>query len=64
MKVSEWIVILGGIILFVVGIGLVLSVVGINWIGAHLEPFWLAILVGIAFIAGGVVLIRGGNISL
>ena len=65
MSLSEYIIKIGGIVLFVAGIALLLSIVGLSFFGLRvtLEPLW-AVLVGIAFIAGGVVLIRGGSIHL
>jgi len=63
-SLSEMLIKLGGIVLFVVGIALVLSLVGLSFFGlaVSLEPVW-AVLLGIAFIAGGIYLIRGGSIS-
>lgn len=65
MSLSEIIIKVGGIVLFVVGIALILSLVGVSFFGLRvsLEPVW-AVILGVIFIAGGVVLIRGGHISL
>ena len=64
MSVSDWAVKLGGLVLFVVGLCLLLAIVGLSVAVIHFEPLWAEALLGIAFVAGGVVLIRGGNITL
>lgn len=64
MSLGDTLIKFGGIVLFVVGLCLILSVVGVNFLGIGLAPAWLAVVVGIVFIAAGVVLIRGGSISL
>lgn len=55
---------LGGIVLFVVGMASILSLVGISFFGlkVSLEPIW-AVLLGVAFIGGGIYLIRGGTFT-
>lgn len=65
MSVSEWLIKIGGMVLFVVGIALVLSLVGLSFFGIRvaLEPIW-AVILGVAFIVGGIVLIKGGTPTL
>lgn len=65
MSLSEMLIKLGGVVLFVVGLALILSLAGVSFFGVSsaLEPLW-AVILGVLFIAGGVVLIRGGNINL
>lgn len=64
MSLSEIIIKIIGIILAVVGLALVLSLVGINFLGVTLAPWWLALIVGVIFLGAGIYIIRGGNISL
>lgn len=65
MVLSEVIVKIIGIILAVVGLALILSAVGFNFLGGTgLQPVWLGIVVGVIFIGAGIWIIRGGTISL
>jgi len=64
MSITEIIIKIVGIILVVVGVGLLLSVVGLNILGAGIDPWWLSLILGVIFIALGLLLVRGGNISL
>ncbi len=64
MSVSEMVVKVVGLVLLLVGLGLVLSVVGVNFLGIGLQPAWVAILVGVAFMAAGIYIIRGGTVTL
>lgn len=64
MKLSEIVIKVIGIVLAIVGFALILSAVGINFLGVGLDPVWLAILVGVIMLGAGIYIIRGGNISL
>lgn len=65
MSLGETLIKVGGIVLFVVGIALVLSLVGVSFFGVSvsLEPV-LAVLFGVVFMGAGVYLIRGGTVTL
>lgn len=64
MSISEMLIKLGGIVLFVVGIALLLSLVGLSFFGfsVSLAPIF-AVLLGVAFVAAGIYLIRGGTLT-
>ena len=66
MSLSETLVKIGGIVLFVVGLALLLAVVGINFLGVSFGFGGVLgeVIVGVLFIAAGIYLIRGGSISL
>jgi hypothetical protein len=64
MSLSEIVVKVIGTILALVGLGLLLSAVGIHWFGVALAPIWLAILLGVCFLGAGIYIIRGGNVTL
>lgn len=64
MSLSEIIVKCIGLVLAIVGLALLLSVVGISFLGVGLSPVWLAVIVGVVFLGAGIYIIRGGNISL
>jgi lipopolysaccharide export LptBFGC system permease protein LptF len=64
MSISDLIVKLIGIVLCLVGLGLLLSTVGINFLGIGLAPWWAALLTGLVFLACGVVLLKGGRLEL
>lgn len=64
MSLSEIIVKVIGIVLAVVGLALLLSVVGISFLGVGLSPVWLAVLLGVIFLGAGIYIIRGGNFTL
>ena len=62
MSISEILIKIGGVILFIVGLGLVLGAVGINFLAvSFLTPIWSIILGGI-FIGAGIIIVRGGTI--
>jgi len=66
MSLSEILIKLGGIVLFIVGLSLLLAVVGVNFLGVTF-PFGGILgelVVGVLFIAAGIYLIRGGSIGL
>lgn len=64
MSLSEILIKLGGIVLFVVGLSLVLGAVGLNFLGVNfLGPIW-SVVIGVIFIAAGIYLIRGGTVTL
>jgi hypothetical protein len=64
MSLSEIVIKLIGIVLAIVGFALLLSLVGVSFLGVHLAPWYLALVVGILFLAAGIYIIRGGNVSL
>lgn len=66
MKLSEVFVKIVGLILIGVGLALVLAALGVQtFLGlSGPKPDWLAIFIGLVLIGAGVVLIRGGNITL
>lgn len=64
MSLSEILIKLGGIVLFVVGLGLVLGAVGVPFLGVtFLSPLW-SIVAGVIFMGAGIWVVRGGNITL
>lgn len=63
MSISEIIVKLVGIVLAVVGLLLVLAAVGLDIVGGHIGPWWLALVLGFLLIGAGVYIIRGGTIT-
>jgi lipopolysaccharide export LptBFGC system permease protein LptF len=64
MKLSEIVIKIIGLVLAIVGLALILSAVGVNFLGIGLSPVWLAVLVGVILLGAGIYIIRGGNISL
>lgn len=63
MSLSDIVVKIIGVILAVVGLALVLSAVGVNFLGVALNPPLLAVVVGALLIGAGIFIIRGGNIT-
>lgn len=63
MKISEFIIKAIGVVLALVGFGLVLSAVGIATPVA-LNPDWLGILIGLLLLGAGIIVVRGGAITL
>lgn len=64
MSISDLIIKVIGVVLAIVGFALLMSTVGIGVFGIGLSPVWLAILVGLLFLAVGIWLVRGGAITL
>lgn len=64
MSLSEIVVKIIGLVLALVGLALILSAVGISFLGVSLSPWFLAVLVGVLMLGAGIWIIRGGNISL
>lgn len=64
MSLSEVIIKLIGLALAIVGFALILTLVGISLFGVHLDPEWLAVVVGVVMLGAGIYIIRGGSISL
>ena len=65
MSLSEVLIKIIGIILAIVGVGLLLALVGINpFIGSTLGPWYVELIAGVLFLAGGIYIIRGGTVSL
>lgn len=64
MSLSEVLIKIVGIIFIVVGAGLLLSAVGINFIGANIGVWWINLIAGVLFLAAGIWLVRGGTVSL
>ena len=53
-----------GIILAIVGLALLLSLVGIHILGVGISPWYVELVAGILFLASGIYIINGGNISI
>lgn len=64
MSLSEILIKLGGIVLFVVGLSLVLGAVGMNFLGVSFINPLFSVVVGVIFIGAGIYLVRGGSIHL
>jgi len=64
MSLSEIVIKVIGIVLAIVGVALLLTVVGINFLGVATFPVWLSILLGVIFLGAGIYIIRGGSINL
>ena len=64
MSLSNILVKIIGMVLALVGLALLLSAVGVNFLGIALAPWYVAVLVGVLFLGAGIYLIRGGNITL
>ncbi len=62
MSITEILIKGGGVVLFVAGILLLLSAIGIHFLAIPLEPLW-AVLVGVIFLGLGIWVIRGGTIT-
>jgi hypothetical protein len=63
MSMSRIIVIVIGVVVALLGLGLVLSSVGVAS-GVHIPVVWfLELIVGLVLIGAGVWVIRGGNIT-
>jgi len=63
MSLSNTIIKVIGIILAIVGLLLILSIVGLGF-GVSLQPWFLALIVGVVFLGAGIYIIRGGNFTL
>lgn len=64
MSLSEVIIKVVGIVLLIVGLALILSLIGVGFLGVSLSPWWVALLVGVLLIGAGIYIIRGGNLTL
>lgn len=64
MSLSEVVIKIIGLVLALVGLALILSAVGINFLGVALAPWWVAVLVGVIMLGAGIWIIRGGTINL
>ncbi len=64
MSVSNIVIKIIGVVLALVGLALLLSVVGIDFLSVSLSPWWVAVLVGMLFLGTGIWIIRGRNISI
>lgn len=64
MSVTEILIKLFGAVLALVGLALLLSAVGINFLGLATPNIWVALILGFLFIAAGVYLVRGGTITV
>jgi hypothetical protein len=63
MSMSRVIIIVIGVVVALLGLGLVLSSVGVAS-GVHIPVIWfLELIVGLVLIGAGVWVIRGGNIT-
>lgn len=63
MSLSENVIKIIGLILAIVGLALLLSAVGISFLGVNLG-FPLNVIVGVVFIGSGIYIIRGGTFHL
>ena len=63
MSVSKIIIVVVGVILAIVGLGLILTSVGVPILAA-LNPWWLGILVGLLLLGAGIYIVRGGSITV
>lgn len=63
MSLTDIIIKIAGVVLAVVGVLLLLSIVGLGF-GVSLQPWILALVVGFAFLAVGIFILRGGQLSL
>jgi len=61
MSLSRIIVTIIGIILALVGLALILSAIGVSFLGISLTPWWVAVIVGVLCLGGGIYIIRGGT---
>jgi hypothetical protein len=52
-----------GVILAIVGLALLLAAVGLQFMGVHVEPVLLELILGLCFLGLGVWLIGGGKIT-
>lgn len=52
-----------GAVLAIVGLLLLLSIVGLS-MGVGIEPWWLALLAGVAFLGAGIYIIHGGTVTV
>lgn len=64
MALSEIVVKIIGIILAIVGLSLILSLVGLSFLGAAALPWYWALIIGVVLLGAGIYIIRGGNITL
>ena len=64
MSISEIIVKVIGVILALVGLAIILSAVGVNFLGVAISmPPILAIVIGALMLGAGIYIIRGGTIT-
>jgi hypothetical protein len=63
MSVTEIIIKVIGIVLALVGFALLLSAVGVGFLGVGLSPWWVSVIVGLLLLGLGIYIIRGGNIT-
>jgi hypothetical protein len=64
MSLSEILIKVGGLVLFVVGLCLILSAVGVHLLGISLSPIWLEVLVGVILVGAGTYIVRGGTLTV
>lgn len=64
MKLSEIVIKIIGIVLAIVGFCLLLSVAGISLFGIGTSSDILSIVLGLIVLGGGIVIVRGGNITI
>lgn len=43
---------------------IVLTAVGISFLGVHLSPLWLEVVVGVVMLGAGIYIVRGGSVGL
>lgn len=64
MSITEILIKVVGVVLALVGLGLVLSAVGVSFLVSPLSPGWVSIVVGLILLAIGIYIVRGGRITL
>ena len=64
MSLSEILIKVIGIVFIVFGAALILSAIGVSFLGVGLGAWYWDVLVGVILLAGGIYLVRGGNVSL
>ena len=64
MSLSEILIKVIGIVFIIIGFALILAAIGLSFLGIGLGAWYWDVLVGVIFLAVGIYLVRGGNVSL
>jgi lipopolysaccharide export LptBFGC system permease protein LptF len=64
MSITDIIVKILGVILAIVGFALLLSCVGLDFLGVAVAPIWLALVLGFVFLAVGIYIVKGGTFTI
>lgn len=64
MSITSIAVKLIGLVLAIIGLGVLLAAIGINFIGTTLPVWWIDVIVGVIFLGAGIYIIRGGNVTV